>query len=174
VAGSTVSYGGAAIGTVSGGANGSNLRIDFTSTAATVEAVEALIQHLGYRNADSSPTTSRSLALRVADGDGGTSEPSTLTVNITQSLDGTPTAHGEEQVNTTPRQPALALGGHAGRRQLRGHLAVRRQPGRQRLGHLRPALRQQRRGHRPEVRVNTLVGGDQSWAQVPPCPPAAT
>ena len=119
VTGSTVSYGGAAIGTVSGGANGSNLRIDFTSTAATVEAVEALIQHLGYRNADSSPTTTRSLALRVADGDGGTSEPSTLTVNITQSLDGTPTAHGEEQVNTqafdyqwSPAVAALSGGGY--------------------------------------------------------------
>jgi hypothetical protein len=67
VAGSTISYGGAVIGTMSGGADGSNLRIDFTSTAATVEAVEALIQRLGYRNADSSPTASRTLALRIAD-----------------------------------------------------------------------------------------------------------
>ena len=50
VSGSTVSYGGAVIGTLSGGSNGANLRIDFTSDAASVEAVEALIQRLGYRN----------------------------------------------------------------------------------------------------------------------------
>ncbi|MCK6375928.1 MAG: hypothetical protein L6Q69_17775, partial [Zoogloea sp.] len=119
VSGSTVSYGGVAIGTLSGGANGSSLRIDFTSTAATPEAVEALIQHLGYGNTDSSPSAIRTLGLRVSDGDGGSSEPNQLTVNVTPQLDGTPAAYGEEQVNTftyseqnAPAIAALADGGY--------------------------------------------------------------
>ncbi|WP_374246395.1 hypothetical protein, partial [Zoogloea sp.] len=119
IAGATVSYGGVAIGTLSGGANGSNLRIDFTSDAATPEAVEALIQHLGYANSGSSPAASRTLGLRVSDGDGGSSEPNQLTVNVTPQLDGTPAAYGEEQVNTysyseqaTPAIGTLADGGY--------------------------------------------------------------
>ncbi|MBS0552123.1 MAG: hypothetical protein JSS47_06275, partial [Proteobacteria bacterium] len=100
VSGSTVSYGGVEIGTISGGANGANLRIDFTSNAATVEAVEALIQRLGYANLDSSPNASRVLGLRVSDGDGGSSAASTLTIAVTGDLDGVPAVHGEEQVNT--------------------------------------------------------------------------
>ena len=62
VAGNVVSYAGNAIGTLTGGTNGSALRIDFTSTAATPDAVEALVQHLGYANTDSSPNASRTLA----------------------------------------------------------------------------------------------------------------
>ncbi|MBK7954247.1 MAG: hypothetical protein IPK02_09950 [Candidatus Accumulibacter sp.] len=100
VAGNVVSYGGTAIGTISGGSNGANLRIDFTSSAASVEAVELLIQRLGYSNADSSPNATRSLALRVSDGDGGSSTPNVLTINVTPQQDGTPKAYGEEQVNT--------------------------------------------------------------------------
>jgi len=100
VSGATVSYGGVAIGTISGGTNGANLRIDFTSTAATVAAVEALIERLGYANTDSSPNASRTLGLRVSDGDGGTSAPNRLTINVTEELDGTPKAYGEDAVNT--------------------------------------------------------------------------
>jgi len=119
VSGNTVSYGGVAIGTISGGSNGANLRIDFTSTAATVDAVEALIQRLGYSNTDSSPNPSRTLGLRVSDGDGGSSTPNVLTINVTQELDGTPAAYGESQINTytagaqdTPAMAVLADGSY--------------------------------------------------------------
>jgi hypothetical protein len=116
VSGSTVSYGGAVIGTLSGGSNGANLRIDFTSDAASVEAVEALIQRLGYRNVDSSPNLSRTLGLRVSDGDGGSSAPSMLSIVITGDADGTPAVYGEEQVNTytDDYQYAPAVAGLAG------------------------------------------------------------
>ncbi|WP_300435325.1 hypothetical protein, partial [Zoogloea sp.] len=100
VAGNVVSYAGNAIGTLTGGTNGSALRIDFTSTAATPDAVEALVQHLGYANTDSSPNASRTLALRISDGDGASSTPNQLTINVTPELDGTPAAYGEEPVNT--------------------------------------------------------------------------
>jgi large repetitive protein len=112
VSGNTVSYGGVAIGTISGGTNGANLRIDFTSDAATIEAVQALIERLGYANTDSSPNASRTLGLRVSDGDGGSSAPNVLTIDVTPELDGTPLAYGEEAVNTyttgTQDTPAIA------------------------------------------------------------------
>ena len=100
VTGSTVRFGNVPIATISGGTGGANLRIDFTSDAATLEAVEQLIQRLGYGNTDSSPNASRTLALRVSDGDGGSSLPSQITINVTAQVDGTPKAYGEEQVNT--------------------------------------------------------------------------
>jgi hypothetical protein len=114
VSGNTVSYGGTAFGTISGGGNGVNLRIDFTSDTATPDAVEALIQRLGYANSDSfSPNASRTLGLRVSDGDGGSSTANVLTINVTPQDDGgSAKAYGEEQVNTytpsTQDMPAIA------------------------------------------------------------------
>jgi len=111
VSGNTVSYGGVAIGTISGGSNGANLTINFTGNA-TLNAVEALIQKLGYGNSSSTPTASRELSIRVSDGDGGSAVGGVVTVNVTPQLDGTPKAYGEEQVNTyTPDSqsvPAVA------------------------------------------------------------------
>ena len=48
----------------------------------------------------SQPNASRTLGLRVSDGDGGTSAPNVLTINVTPNVDGTPLAYGEEAVNT--------------------------------------------------------------------------
>jgi len=103
VSGNTVSYGGVAFGTISGGEHGQNLRIDFTA-AAMPAAVAALVRQLGYANSDSSPTPARSLALQVGDGDGGTSAASVVTVQVTAQLDGTPLAYGEEPVNAVHQQ----------------------------------------------------------------------
>ena len=167
VAGSTVSYGGVAIGTISGGADGANLRIDFTSTAATVEAVEALIQRLGYGNDDQNPNASRTLGLRVSDGDGGTSNPNTLTITVSSSVDGAPRVWAEEVVNTWtasaqewPATATLVDGSYVVAWQSNGN-----QDG---SGYGIYAQRFAGNGEAigPEFRVNTLTGGDQSWAQV--------
>ncbi|MCA3281940.1 MAG: VCBS repeat-containing protein [Roseomonas sp.] len=68
VSGSTVSYGGVAIGTASGGMGG-----DFTVTfnsAVTGAAVDALIQRLAYANVSDAPTAARTLTLDVLDAGG--------------------------------------------------------------------------------------------------------
>ncbi|MFN6996232.1 MAG: hypothetical protein ACK4PH_18700, partial [Aquincola tertiaricarbonis] len=112
LAGSTVSYGGVAIGTLSGGANGANLVISFNASA-TVDAVEALVQNLTYASTSQSPQPSRTVGLRISDGDGGSSEASTVTIQVTAELDGRPVAHGEETVNTyrasTQDTPTIAV-----------------------------------------------------------------
>ena len=69
LAGSTVTYGGTAIGTAAGGV-GAEFTVTFTA-AATGAAVDALIQRLAYANASDAPTLTRSLTLDVVDGSGG-------------------------------------------------------------------------------------------------------
>ena len=67
-AGGTVSYGGTAIGTASGGSGGT-FTVAF-GPAVTAAAVEALIEHLTYANVSSTPTAKRSLTIDVTDSAG--------------------------------------------------------------------------------------------------------
>ena len=101
VLGNAVSYGGTAIGTIAAGsgANGTALRIDL-SAGATVEAVEALIQNLTYGSTSTGPAATRTVGLRVSDGDGGTSAANTVTINVVNELDGVPVVHADERVNS--------------------------------------------------------------------------
>ncbi|MCK1485082.1 phosphatase PAP2 family protein [Bradyrhizobium sp. 193] len=70
VSGSTVSVNGAAIGTLSGGNNGSDLLINFNS-AATPALIETLVHQIGYSNSSENPLTGPKLiAFRINDGDG--------------------------------------------------------------------------------------------------------
>ena len=118
VSGSTVSFGGVAIGTLSGGTNGSNLSVLFNASA-TPDAVEAVIQNLTYASTATNPQPVRTVAVRVSDGDGGLSAPSTIAINVTLDLDGAQAVHGEERVNSytpstanTPQVADLAGGGY--------------------------------------------------------------
>lgn len=71
VAGGTVSYGGVAIGSLSGGAAGAPLVVNFTSVAATPEAVQALIRAVTFSNGSNQPSLdARDIAFTVVDGDG--------------------------------------------------------------------------------------------------------
>ncbi len=65
---SSVTYGGVVIGLVTGGV-GTNLTITFNS-AATSEAIDALIQNLTYANVSDAPTGSRTLSINVTDAAG--------------------------------------------------------------------------------------------------------
>jgi large repetitive protein len=65
VAGTIVSFGGVAIGTLAGG-SGADFTVTFTA-AATGAAVDALIQRLAYANVSDTPTATRSLTLNVVD-----------------------------------------------------------------------------------------------------------
>ncbi|MCB1500149.1 MAG: VCBS repeat-containing protein [Bauldia sp.] len=66
----TVTYGGVAIGTATGGA-GQTFTVVFNATA-TVAAIDALIQNLTYANTSDTPTSARTLSIAVtnAAGDG--------------------------------------------------------------------------------------------------------
>ena len=70
VSGNIVSYGGVAFGTIAGGV-GTTLTVTFNA-AATAAAVDALIENLTYANPSDTPTPSRTLALNLIDGGGGT------------------------------------------------------------------------------------------------------
>lgn len=90
LAGSTVSYGGAVIGTVDGTENGSAgaaLKITFTTTEATIAAANALLQNILFSTGDA-PAASRTLSVTVQDGTASAvSTAVTAVVNVTASND---------------------------------------------------------------------------------------
>jgi hypothetical protein len=69
VSGTSVSYGGVAIGIASGGSGGSSLSIAFNAQA-TSAAIEALIENLTFRNLSDSPDYTRTLGLTVTNAAG--------------------------------------------------------------------------------------------------------
>jgi hypothetical protein len=106
VAGNTVSYGGAAIGTFTGGDGTTPLVVTFTTNAATPAAVEALARNVTYRNVSEQPTTtSRTVTFVVSDGDGGTSAAANATVNVS--------AVNDPPILTFPSPPAQYLAGNS-------------------------------------------------------------
>jgi CSLREA domain-containing protein len=83
VSGATVSFGGVAIGSVSGGSGGADLVVALNGNA-TPAAVQALVRNVGYRNTDlDAPTPgARSVRFVVADGDGGASAAAVATITV--------------------------------------------------------------------------------------------
>jgi hypothetical protein len=87
--GTTVTFGGISIGTIdatSKGRNGNRLVINFNNSA-TINAVTALIQNLTYQNTSDTPIPSRTIAITIDDGDGGTSLETTAVLNVTAEND---------------------------------------------------------------------------------------
>jgi len=104
VSSGTVSVGGLAIGTVSGGANGLDLVVSFNTTDATQSSVSALIEHIGYANNSDNPSSAaRTVTFLVDDGDGA-SGIATATVNITAVNDA-------PLINSASVNPATAIAG---------------------------------------------------------------
>ena len=90
VSGTTVSFGGVAIGTIQGAPNngvGTNALQINLNASATLAAVEALLENLTYQSSANIPTASRTLRVTVADGAGGTSPNYDITVGITAEND---------------------------------------------------------------------------------------
>ena len=116
VIGSSVTYGGAVIGTIAS----TNLAFTVNFNAgATVEAVETLLEHLTYSNTSNDPQDTRSFRIILSDGDGGTATPHIVTVEIEPEAEGLAAALDERLSNTnsnsTQRHPdvaALADGGY--------------------------------------------------------------
>lgn len=72
-----ISYNGTVIGSIDGnndGSDGKSLIIKLTSTDATPAAVKALIENLNYQNTSDTPEASRTISIKLDDGDGGTSD----------------------------------------------------------------------------------------------------
>jgi hypothetical protein len=83
LSGSNVTYGGATMGTFSGGTNGTNLVVSFNSAVANATSAQALIRAILYSNSSDSPSTApRTVTFAVNDGDGGTGS-ATATINVT-------------------------------------------------------------------------------------------
>jgi 6-phosphogluconolactonase (cycloisomerase 2 family) len=103
------------IGTVSGGGNGTDLVVSFTTTDATPASISALIEHIGYAdNSDNPSTAARTLTFSVDDGDGATGSAD-ATINITAVNDGpaatiTPTSYSAtEQTSLNLKNSGLAV-----------------------------------------------------------------
>ncbi|MBD1932406.1 MULTISPECIES: DUF4347 domain-containing protein [Cyanophyceae] len=83
VSGTTISYAGTAIGTItSNGSNGSNLLINLNASA-TPTVTQDLLRSIAYSSTSENPTASRAVQFVLTDGDGGTSIAATKTINVT-------------------------------------------------------------------------------------------
>jgi hypothetical protein len=88
VSGLDVFYSGVQVGTISAnGANHGKLVIEFNASA-NVDAVESVIENLTYQNTSSNPFASRTVSLRLTDGDGGASDAKFITLKVTSAVDG--------------------------------------------------------------------------------------
>ncbi|WP_234454453.1 Ig-like domain-containing protein [Pseudomonas sp. LAM2023] len=88
VSGSTVSYGGVTIGSLSGGSGGANLVVTFNANA-NAAAVQALVRNLTYENSNAGNAiaqASRTLSITLNDGDGGTSAAASVQVAIQETI----------------------------------------------------------------------------------------
>ena len=68
------------------GLEGNDLLVRFNDSA-TIEAVEALIENLTYRNSSDFPTPTRTLSLFLEDGDGSKSMPASITITVESDFD---------------------------------------------------------------------------------------
>ncbi|GIT86743.1 S-layer family protein [Roseobacter sp. OBYS 0001] len=100
ISGTNVSVGGTLIGSISSdGANGTAFVIDL-NTAADAAAVEVLLEHLTFGIASDDPRAQTTLELLVEDGDGATSDPVLISVEVTPESDTDGFVGTERQVNT--------------------------------------------------------------------------
>ena len=88
VSGSNVTYnfgaGAVTIGTFAGGTDGSMPLVITLNASSTPIAAQALMQNITYKNVSQNPTTSaRTVRFVLTDGDGGTSNVETETINVT-------------------------------------------------------------------------------------------
>ncbi|MCI0461419.1 MAG: PKD domain-containing protein [Gemmataceae bacterium] len=89
VAGPVVTFGGVPVAVMAGGSGSTPLLIDF-NTFADQAAVQAVLRAVAFANAADEPVTGpRIVSLLLTDGDGGISDPATMTVPVV-TVDDTP------------------------------------------------------------------------------------
>ncbi len=85
--GTTVTFGGAAIGTFAGGSGVTPLTFTFNKAAATPAAVQALLRLITFETIGDSPSTvTRTVTIGLSDGDGATTS-TTLSVTVAAVID---------------------------------------------------------------------------------------
>jgi hypothetical protein len=88
VSGNTVSYGGAMIGTFTGGTDGSTPLVVTFNTSATLTAVQALAADIAYSDVSEDPSNlARTVSFTVTDDHGAASNVATATINVTPVAD---------------------------------------------------------------------------------------
>ncbi|MFV1965127.1 MAG: DUF4347 domain-containing protein [Pirellulaceae bacterium] len=84
VSGSNVTYQSTLIGTFTGGTDGSTPLVVTFNSNANETAVQALMRNITYQNVSEDPlTAARTVRFVLTDGDGGTSNTETETINVT-------------------------------------------------------------------------------------------
>ncbi len=82
LSGSNVTFRGTTIGTLAGGVGTTDLVISFNANA-TVSAVQTVLRNLTYRSVSATPSTAaRTVQVTLTDGQGGTSNQPTKTINV--------------------------------------------------------------------------------------------
>ncbi|SDF84993.1 VCBS repeat-containing protein, partial [Bradyrhizobium brasilense] len=113
LAGNNVTYGGVVIGTFSGGNNGTNLSVTFTSAAATPAAVQALLDHILYATTSSVAAT-KTVTYTVVDGDGvvnggADTGTATATINVTAADTTPPSVSISHQLSSSHQQSTFTV-----------------------------------------------------------------
>ena len=114
VSGAAITFGGAAIGSFTGGTNGTDLVVTFNSAAATPAAVQALARSITFANTSDNPSTlARTVSFTLVDGDGTDAGgidtgSSTATVNIT-AVNDAPVVGGGGTLAYTENGAAAAI-----------------------------------------------------------------
>ena len=110
VSGSNVSFGGTTIGTFSGGMGTAPLVVALNANSSPA-AAQALMRNISYQNASASASTSpRTVQFTLTDGDGGTSNAETETINVALP----PTVTLAVDNSTIAEQSRFVLMGNAG------------------------------------------------------------
>ena len=109
VNGANVTFGGTIIGTFTGGAGTSALVITLNASA-TPARVQALLRNVTYRSLSENPSTlARTVRVKLTDGDGGTSNLPTKTINVTAVNDAPVIGAFDTPITYTANGAAVAL-----------------------------------------------------------------
>jgi hypothetical protein len=107
ISGNSVTFGGATIGTFSGGTSYAPLIVHFTTTAATPQAVQALLTAITFRNTSDLPfLPMRTINFTLIDDTGTPSNTASQTVAMT-SVNDAPTLAGPTSQSTTTNTPLV-------------------------------------------------------------------
>ena len=109
VSGANVSYGGVTIGTFTGGTGTTPLVITF-NTSSNPAAAQALMRNITFENVSESPNElARNVRFVLTDGDGGTSNTATQTINVTAENDAPTVAATGSTLAYTENDGAVAV-----------------------------------------------------------------
>ncbi|MBM4075737.1 MAG: hypothetical protein FJ267_08860 [Planctomycetes bacterium] len=113
IVGANVTFSGITIGTVAGGTGAAALQVTLNSNA-TPTMVQAILRNVTFRNTSENPSTlARTLRVTLTDGDGGTSIPVSMTINVTKVNDAPVIGGFQGSVSFTENGVAVVVDGDA-------------------------------------------------------------